>query len=123
MARAPGEAREHRRWNGKDQRARRRDDEQRHGAVKRALRFDGGLKRREPEAEPPDKKHHEGKSQRGVSVVSADFIRELLRGRLALLGFLDERDDFLQRTFGGGPRNDGFDRTPKIDGAGERGVT
>jgi len=55
---------------------------------KRALRFDGGLKRREPEAQAPDKKHGERKSQGGVSVVSADLIGELLRGRLALLASL-----------------------------------
>ena len=91
-------------------------------AIKRALRFDGGLKRREPEAKPPDKKHGKRKSHGDVSVVSAEFVGELLRGRFALLGFLDERDDFLQRAFGGGPRNDDFDRAPKIDGAGERGV-
>ena len=76
----------------------------------------------EPEAEPPDKKHRERKPEHGVGVKGAEFVGELLGGRLVLLGFLDERDDFLQRTFGRGPGDDDLDRAPKIDGAGERGV-
>ena len=39
-----------------------------------------------------------------------------------MLRLLDERDDFLQRTFGGGLGDDHFHRAPEIDGAGQRRV-
>ncbi len=73
-------------------------------------------------AEPPDEKHRERHAEDDVGVNGAEFVGEFLRGRFLLLRFLDERDDFLQRTFGGGPGDEHFDRAPEIDGAGERGV-
>ena len=86
------------------------------------MRRHRGRERREPEAEPPHEKHRERKCDDAVGVKCAELVGELLRGRLSLLGFLDERDDFLQRTLGGGPGDHDFDRAPQIDGAGQRGV-
>ena len=53
VPRAPGNRRQHRGGNGKHQRARRRHDQQRHGAIKRAVRFELAVrdgKRREMKA-------------------------------------------------------------------------
>src|SRR5256885_369310 len=53
VARAPCYGSQHGRRNRKDERARRRDDEQGHGAVKGAMARAFGGERREPKAQPP----------------------------------------------------------------------
>ena len=86
------------------------------------MRRGRGEKRRKPEAQPPDEKHHKGEPEHDVSVNAAEFVRELLCGRLLLLRLANERDDFLQCAFGGGLCDQNFHCAPEIDGSGQDGV-
>ena len=81
-----------------------------------------GDERRVTKNAPPDEKHEHGQAEDGVGVAATKFVGKALRRGLEVLGLLDEPDDLLQRALAGGPQDDGLDRAPEIDGAGEQRV-
>src|SRR6266571_3333697 len=120
--RGPGNRRQHRRGDRKDEGARRRHDQQRHRPVKRAPARYGRDERVIAQPQPPDKKHQQRQAQDGVSVAGAEPIRESLRGRFEMLRLFDQVNDLLQRALAGGPKNGGLDHAPQIQRSRQRRV-
>ena len=73
-----GNGREDPRGNGEDQRARRSDNEESHGAVKSAADFARAAEGRQAEDQPPDKKHHGARRQDDPGVGRAEAVGESL---------------------------------------------
>ena len=91
--------------------------------VKRALALFCGSKRGEAQRQPPDKEHGKGKTEHAICVKRSEFVRELLRRGLLVLGFLNQMNDLLEGAFMRRPKHQHLHRPPKIERAGQHGIT
>ncbi len=123
LASAPCDGREDGGGYGEHEGAGGSDDQEGHGEVECAALIICGGERGATESGPPDEEHDHGETESGEGIAGSEAVGESLGRRLHPLRLMDQVDDALEGTLGGGPGDDPFDGAPEVEGAAEHGVS